>query len=161
MVVQPQKCGSFFILPCLRYPGILYYIPWYIALSMYIIWIWSSLLLFDLVFTKKNFIKAKIPTTYVFPNRPKDQSHVGVAKSLSMWVAVFKSNRFPRCEAFPFLSSMDLLQSAKSVHKLISKTDMRNTASVCTGYTKCWILFNEKKLSVSLEYETDHLEFWW
>lgn len=40
---------------------------------MHIIWIWSSLLLFDLVFTKENFIKAKIQTTFVFPNRPKDQ----------------------------------------------------------------------------------------
>lgn len=47
-------------------------VPWYnIAASMYIIWIWSPLLLFDLVFTKENFIKAKIQTTFVFPNRPK------------------------------------------------------------------------------------------
>lgn len=71
-------------------------VPWDdIAVSMnylYFIWIWSSLLLLDLVFTKKNFIKAKIPTTFVFPNRPEILSHVRVAKGLSTWVAVFKSS---------------------------------------------------------------------
>lgn len=45
------------------------------------------------------------------------------------------------------------------MHKLWSKTDMWSTASLFTG---CKIVdsFNEKKISVSLEYMTDHFELW-
>lgn len=45
----------------------------------------------------------------------------------------------------------------RTVHKLWSKTDVWSTASLCTG---CKIVnsFNEKKISVSLEYMADHLE---
>jgi len=45
---------------------------------------------------------------------------------------------------FVFVSSRELLQEAKSVHKLWPKIDVWNTASVCTGCRKCWILLMKK-----------------
>lgn len=94
IVVQSQRCGGFFILPWLKYPDtiLLFLCKLFEALYCYLTW----------YLQKKNFIKAKIQTTSIFLNRPKDQSHVRAAKGLILWVAVFKWSIFHIARLFHF-----------------------------------------------------------